>query len=72
MNNLREIQALKRLIPHPHIVDLEEVLYDEPSGRLAIVFELMDANLYDLISGKFPCIFTQNFLFQKSFMRITY
>uniref|UniRef100_A0A7S3Q2L4 Protein kinase domain-containing protein n=1 Tax=Chaetoceros debilis TaxID=122233 RepID=A0A7S3Q2L4_9STRA len=52
VNNLREIQALKRLTPHPHIVDLEEVLYDGPSGRLAIVFELMDANLYDLISGR--------------------
>jgi renal tumor antigen len=33
-------------------VNLEEVLYDEPSGRLAMVFELMDANLYDLISGR--------------------
>jgi Serine/threonine protein kinase len=52
VNNLREIQALKRLTPHPHIVNLEEVLYDQPSGRLAMVFELMDANLYDLISGK--------------------
>lgn len=52
VNNLREIQALKRLSPHPHIISLEEVLYDEPSGRLAMVFELMDANLYDLISGR--------------------
>ena len=52
VNNLREIQALKRLTPHPHIVNLEEVLYDQPSGRLAMVFELMDANLYDLISGR--------------------
>lgn len=52
VNNLREIQALRRLSPHPHIVKLEEVLYDQPSGRLALVFELMDANLYELIRGR--------------------
>lgn len=52
VNNLREIQALRKLAPHPNIVHLEEVLYDEPTGRLALVFELLDANLYDLISGK--------------------
>ena len=49
---MREIQALRKLAPHPNIVHLEEVLYDEPTGRLALVFELLDANLYDLISGK--------------------
>lgn len=32
---------------------LEEVLYDQPTGRLALVFELMDANLYELIRGKY-------------------
>jgi len=52
VNNLREIQALRKLAPHPNVVNLEEVLYDEPTGRLAMVFELMDANLYDLISGR--------------------
>lgn len=26
VNNLREIQALRRLSPHPHIVKLHEVL----------------------------------------------
>jgi hypothetical protein len=25
---------------------------DEPTGRLALVFELMDMNLYDAIKGK--------------------
>ena len=57
MNNLREIQALRKLTPHPNIVDLEEVLFDEPTGRLAIVFELMDENLYELISGKISLSF---------------
>ena len=52
VNNLREIQALRRLSPHEHVITLEEVLYDQPTGRLALVFELMDANLYELIRGK--------------------
>lgn len=52
MNNLREIQALRRLSPHEHVITLEEVLYDQPTGRLALVFELMDANLYELIRGR--------------------
>ena len=41
VNNLREIQALRRLSPHPHVIRLLEVLYDQPTGRLALVFELM-------------------------------
>jgi renal tumor antigen len=52
VNNLREIQALKKLSPHSHIVKLLEVLYDEPTGRLALVFELMDNDLYDSIKGR--------------------
>eukprot|EP00435_Cladocopium_sp_Y103_P004866 s262_g1.t1 len=28
------------------------VLYDEPTGRLALVFELMDMNLYEAIKGR--------------------
>ena len=52
VNNLREIQALRRLSPHPQIIKLYEVLFDEPTGRLALVFELMDMNMYDAIKGK--------------------
>jgi renal tumor antigen len=52
VNNLREIQALRRLSPHAHIVKLNEVLYDEPTGRLALVFELMDMNAYEMIRGR--------------------
>eukprot|EP01035_Chromulina_nebulosa_P017540 gene17540-23102_t len=52
VNNLREIQALRRLSPHDHVITLEEVLYDQPTGRLALVFELMDANLYEIIRGR--------------------
>ena len=52
MNNLREIQALRRLSPHPGIIKLCEVLYDQPTRRLALVFELMDMNIYELIRGR--------------------
>ena len=31
---------------------LGEVLYDENSGRLALVFELMERNLYEVIKGR--------------------
>lgn len=52
VNNLREIQALKRLNPHSNIVKLHEVLFDKATGRLALVFELMDMNIYELIRGR--------------------
>jgi renal tumor antigen len=51
VNSLREIQALRRLSPHPNVIKLHEVLYDQPSGRLALVFELMEANIYEMIKG---------------------
>lgn len=57
MNNLREIQALRKLSVHPNIITLNEILYDQPTGRLALVFELFDANLYELIKGKSDVIF---------------
>jgi serine/threonine protein kinase len=67
VNNLREIQALRRLSPHEHIVALEEVLYDEPTGRLALVFELMDANLYELIRGLVPpLLLTSSHIFHRT------
>ncbi len=43
------LQALRRLSPHANIIALREVLYDQPTGRLALVFELMDMNIYELI-----------------------
>lgn len=41
VKKLTEIQALKILSPHENIIKLIEVLYDEPTGKLALVFELM-------------------------------
>ncbi|KAL9184324.1 hypothetical protein ACHAXT_002410 [Thalassiosira profunda] len=52
VNSLREIQAIKRLTPHQNIVKLDEVLFDPPSGRLALVFELMEGNLYELMKDR--------------------
>lgn len=52
VNSLREIQALRRLNPNENIIDLEEVLYDQKTGRLALVFELMDMNIYEMIRGR--------------------
>ena len=56
VKKLKEIQALKLLSPHEHIIKLIEVLYDEPtgtsclhSGKLALVFELMEQNLYECL-----------------------
>ena len=50
MNNREEIKALKRLSPHPNIVKLDEVLFDSPSGKLELVFELQECNLYELMN----------------------
>lgn len=59
MQNLREIQALRRLNPHKHVIDLIEVILyilandsDQKHGVLGLNFELMDCNLYELISRK--------------------
>ena len=52
VNRLREIQALRRLSPHPNIIKLYEVLYDRSTGRLALVFELMEMNIYEMIKGR--------------------
>ncbi|KAI9152488.1 hypothetical protein H9P43_009279 [Blastocladiella emersonii ATCC 22665] len=49
---LREIQALKRVNPHPNLVQMEDILFDPGTGTLYLAFELMDCNLYDLISKK--------------------
>jgi renal tumor antigen len=52
VNGLREVQALRRLSPHPNIVALLEVIYDRAQSRLDLVCELMDMNLYERIRGR--------------------
>ncbi|KNE60904.1 CMGC/RCK protein kinase [Allomyces macrogynus ATCC 38327] len=53
---LREIQALKRVNPHPNLIQLEDILFDAGSGTLYLAFELMDCNLYDLVAKKTTAI----------------
>jgi len=67
VNNLREIQALRRLAGHANIIKLHEILYDEPTGRLALVFELMDMNVYEAIKGRrhyLPDTKTKHYMFE--------
>lgn len=54
----KEIKALKSLA-HPNIIKLIDVLYDQAEGtslayqeKMALVFELMDCNLYELYKNK--------------------
>ncbi|XP_036398345.1 MAPK/MAK/MRK overlapping kinase-like isoform X1 [Megalops cyprinoides] len=51
-NNLREVQAMKRLSPHPNIIQLHEIIFDEETGSLSLVCELMEMNIYELIQGR--------------------
>jgi renal tumor antigen len=49
VTRMQEIQALQRLSTHPNIVKLQEVIFDPPSRKLCLVFELMEMNIYELI-----------------------
>ncbi|XP_052551813.1 MAPK/MAK/MRK overlapping kinase isoform X2 [Tympanuchus pallidicinctus] len=52
VNNLSEIQALRRLNPHPNILTLHEIVFDKKAGCLSLICELMDMNIYELIKGR--------------------
>jgi len=52
VNNLREIQCMRRLSPHANVVDLVEVIFDKKTGTLALILELLDINLYELIKDR--------------------
>lgn len=50
--NLREVQAMRRLNPHVNVIQLHEIIFDRRSGIVALVCELMEMNLYELIRGR--------------------
>mmetsp|Transcript_35242 Transcript_35242/g.92201 ORF Transcript_35242/g.92201 Transcript_35242/m.92201 type:complete len:487 (+) Transcript_35242:303-1763(+) len=52
VNSLREVQALKRLNPHPNILQLIEVVYTEEAQSLDLVCELLTINLYERIKDR--------------------
>lgn len=67
VNKLREIQAMRRLNPHPNILDLQEVIFDKRSGMLVLICELMDMNIYELIKDKrtyLPEETVKNYMYQ--------
>ncbi|XP_032402732.1 LOW QUALITY PROTEIN: MAPK/MAK/MRK overlapping kinase [Xiphophorus hellerii] len=51
-NNLREVQAMKRLSPHTNIIQLHELIYDKGTGTVSLICELMEMNIYELIQGR--------------------
>lgn len=65
--NLAEIQALRRLTPHVNIVQLHDVIYDRNSGRLALVFELMEINMHEFLKARkrpLPEFRAKNYIYQ--------
>ena len=50
VNSLAEIRALRKMRGHPHIVQLQEILY--ANQRLALVLELLEMNLYEAIKDR--------------------
>eukprot|EP00047_Mylnosiga_fluctuans_P013142 m.29710 g.29710 ORF g.29710 m.29710 type:complete len:418 (+) comp4691_c0_seq1:60-1313(+) len=67
INNLREVQALRRLASHPNIIKLNDVLYDPSTKTLDLVFELMDMNIYERIRGRhhhLPESLVKNYMYQ--------
>jgi len=67
VNNLREVQALRRLNPHSHIIGLKEIIFDRRVGSLSLVCELSDMNLYELIrtrSRPMPEMKVQHYIYQ--------
>ncbi|KAM4624778.1 MAPK/MAK/MRK overlapping kinase isoform 2-T2 [Polymixia lowei] len=51
-NNLREVQAMKRLSPHANIIQLHELIFDKETGTLSLICELMEMNIYEFIQGR--------------------
>ena len=51
VNKMPEIYALKALQGHPNVIKLEDIIYVHQNGFVAMVFEIMDCNLYELISS---------------------
>ncbi|XP_053192325.1 MAPK/MAK/MRK overlapping kinase-like [Scomber japonicus] len=51
-NNLREVQAMKRLSPHANIIQLHELIFDKETGTVSLICELMDMNIYEFIQGR--------------------
>uniref|UniRef100_A0A1A8QDD3 MOK protein kinase n=1 Tax=Nothobranchius rachovii TaxID=451742 RepID=A0A1A8QDD3_9TELE len=51
-NNLREVQAMRRLSPHANIIQLHDLIFDKESGTVSLICELMEMNIYEHIQGR--------------------
>ncbi|KAM6912904.1 MAPK/MAK/MRK overlapping kinase [Xenentodon cancila] len=51
-NNLREVQAMKRLSPHANIIQLHELIFDKETGTVSLICELMEMNIYEFIQER--------------------
>ncbi|XP_057714965.1 MAPK/MAK/MRK overlapping kinase-like isoform X1 [Corythoichthys intestinalis] len=51
-NNLREVQAMRRLSPHANIIHLHELIFDKETGTVSLICELMEMNIYEYIREK--------------------
>jgi renal tumor antigen len=49
VDKLPEVMNLRALQGHPNLITLIDVMYDAVNGNVALVFELMDVNLYELL-----------------------
>jgi renal tumor antigen len=50
VKRLPEILSLQHVQGHPNVIDLVDLIYEPKNGYVAMVFELMDCNAYELIS----------------------
>uniref|UniRef100_A0A3Q3E365 MOK protein kinase n=1 Tax=Labrus bergylta TaxID=56723 RepID=A0A3Q3E365_9LABR len=66
-NNLREVQAMKRLSPHTNIIQLHELIFDKETGTVSLICELMEMNIYEFIQGRetpLPDHTVKNYMYQ--------
>ncbi|XP_074547685.1 MAPK/MAK/MRK overlapping kinase isoform X2 [Halichoeres trimaculatus] len=66
-NNLKEVQATKRLSPHANIIQLHELIFDKGKEKVSLIYELMEMNLYEFIQGRetpLPDHIVKNYMYQ--------
>ncbi|XP_035703834.1 serine/threonine-protein kinase BUR1 isoform X2 [Folsomia candida] len=52
VNDIPEVTTLRTLARHPQILQMLEIHYDVKQGKVSLVFEIMDMNLYEFIKDR--------------------